>query len=73
MPLIDFNQEKPYRATKKQTDYLEVLIVDLNFSIKQRNAYISDKIGRNVSHLDELSSKEASVVIDYFKTMLMKD
>lgn len=53
--------------TEKQLHYLETLTVDLQFDLHRRNAHIESIISRKVNHLDELTKREASVVIDKFK------
>lgn len=62
MPII-----KPDRITPAQLSYLAILVVDLQFDLHRRNAHIASIIFRKVNHLDELTKREASAVIDKFK------
>lgn len=51
-------------ATPKQQNYLEVLFGDLGFSRIARNEFLSREVGRTISYLDELSTAEASAMIN---------
>lgn len=68
MPQIRFDSF--VRATDKQQLYIEQLAIDLNLTRDSRNAYICDLLsGRIITYLDELSKREASQVIEYFKEL----
>lgn len=51
-------------ATAKQISYLQVLFNDLDFTIAQRNSYLSRRLDREVKYLDDLTVKEAGKMID---------
>ncbi len=55
------------RATLKQIDYIDLLVIDLSLTRWQRNFYMTRILERPVDAPDELSSWEASKVIDQFK------
>lgn len=59
-------------ATDKQIKYIEILAIDLGLDIHRRNALINDKLSKKIKFLDELSTLEASIIIDYFKRMRME-
>lgn len=65
MTLIKTRREEP--LTEAQLKYLEILVIDLNFTLHQRNTHIQSIIDRPCKHLDELSKREASKVITQFK------
>lgn len=50
-----------------QTEYIEILAIDLGYNRAQRNDAIASILYRKISYLDELSSPECSKVIDEFK------
>lgn len=55
-------------ATKKQQEYIEQLCIDLGISHRlERNAHCSSIIGRQIKYLDELSSTDASEIINTLK------
>ena len=56
-------EHKPIPATLAQKNYIEILANDITFSRIQRNAWISNEIGRDIHYLDELTLDEASVII----------
>jgi hypothetical protein len=56
------------RSTVAQRDYVEILAIDLGIGTRrQRNAHISEIVGRSIKFVDELSSVEAGLVITQFK------
>ncbi len=55
------------RATDRQIAYMEVLFNDLTFDRKMRNVWLSQEFNREIKYLDEISTKEASSVIDRLK------
>jgi hypothetical protein len=54
-------------CTTKQREYIEILTNDIGYSRHQRNAHINDLIFRKITHLDEMTKSEASIVISDFK------
>ncbi len=54
-------------ATNKQIHYIECLAIDLQMDKVSRNAHICTIINRRICFLDELTIKEAFIVIDEFK------
>lgn len=56
-------------ATQAQQDYLAVLFIDCGFTRLQRNAWLSDETGKDIHHLDDLSTAEAHACIDKLKEM----
>jgi hypothetical protein len=59
------------KITLPQLNYIELLTQDLLFSRHQRNRHMSELLNKEVAFLDELSKKDATKVISYFK--LLKD
>jgi hypothetical protein len=52
-------------ATEPQLKWLADLLIDCGFSDrKQRNAYLSSELGREIKFLDDLKISEASEMID---------
>lgn len=51
-------------ATSKQINFLEILFNDLGFDRKNRNAFLSRELGREVHYLDDLTIAEASRFIN---------
>jgi hypothetical protein len=54
-------------CTTKQREYIEILTNDIGFNRHQRNAHITDLICREITHLDEMTKSEASIVISDLK------
>jgi len=55
-------------ATPAQQNNLEILLNDHGFSTRaQRNAWLSEEVGREIEYLDELSKAEASMLISRLK------
>lgn len=54
-------------ATQPQINFLEILFGDLGFTRYQRNAYLSREMGREIGYLDDLTVKEASLLITALK------
>lgn len=54
-------------ASQKQQLYIEQLAIDLGLTRIQRNDRIRSIIGIEVKFLDELTSSEASRVINHFR------
>lgn len=50
-------------ATSLQVNYLEILFNDCGFNRLQRNDWLSERIGREIRFLVQLSRKEASDTI----------
>lgn len=46
-----------------QEEYLEILFGDLGYNRLARNAFLSEKFGRQIRFLDEMNSREKSEVI----------
>lgn len=60
-------------ATAKQISYIEQLFIDIGFGADEmgrvaRNALLSDQMKRQIKFLDQLSSVEASQIIDVLKS-----
>jgi hypothetical protein len=53
--------------TEKQLNYIDILVIDLNFTLKQCNFYMGRIAKRQIKSPDELSKWEASLVIDQFR------
>lgn len=56
-------------ATKKQINYLEILFSSGSFDRQGRNSWLSNELNREIKFLDELSSVEASKIIEKLKAM----
>ena len=56
-------------ATDAQIRYIEILAIDLGLDRRSRNAHVSDRVGREIRGLDELTVREASDVIGWMKGM----
>lgn len=53
-----------------QTTYIEILLNDVGFGERfRRNAYLSDLVGRDIHFIDELTTKEKSLVISELKKL----
>lgn len=63
LPIEDFHPP----ASKEQKDYIQILSDCLGFTTQQRNAHMADIVKRKIQFPDELSKKEASLVIGKFK------
>jgi hypothetical protein len=52
-------------ATKKQQDYIAILLNDLGYgTIAARNGYIETTINKKIKTLDQLTIQEASIIIN---------
>ncbi len=54
-------------ATEAQINFLEILFNDLGYTRKQRNARLTDDLGREIKFLDNLTIPEASRLIETLK------
>lgn len=54
-------------ATEKQQKYLDCLFIDTGYSRAQRNSMLSERFGRDIRYLDELTVQEASTAIEELK------
>lgn len=57
------------QLTPRQNEYILALCIDLQLSRTARNVLLTEKCGRAIQFLDELSLSEASKVIEYFKEL----
>ena len=55
------------QLTKLQLAYIEILVIDLSMLRGERNFHMSRIVGRDVHYLEDLTKKEASLVISEFK------
>jgi hypothetical protein len=63
----------PRIATKKQQEYIAILLNDCGFStVQQRNSFLSSELGREIKFLDELLITEASQVITELRERKIK-
>lgn len=66
-PLERFRQ-RTVRPSKKQQEYLEILLNDCGFSTRvQRNSYLGSETGREITFLDDLTIGEAAKIIGILK------
>ena len=68
---MKLNFDSPYQQniTPRQIEYIEILANDLQLDRHRRNRHISVALGREIQSLDELGKRDASVIIEYFKSM----
>lgn len=56
------------KATGAQIEYLEILLNDCGYDTRaQRNGFLSDRAGREIKFLDEITKAEASAMISELK------
>ena len=53
--------------TRKQYNYIEILVIDLCFTRRERNHHFNTITGRQISFIDDLTKAEASKIISTFK------
>ena len=52
-----------------KSEYLEILFNDVGFNRATRKAWLSDRLGRDIVFLDDLSPQEAHGVIEELKAL----
>lgn len=57
-------------ASRKQISFIEGLLIDADINDrKQRNAYLTAELGREIHYVDDLTTEEASRIIDDLKRL----